>query len=227
MFTLDSFLQFLEKKDHLIKKHNTLTDEQKEEITNLLNKFPDKENKFDWNKLQDISYEDFMRVLSQTSKTQKKKLVKQGGLEGLTEGEDYVQAYEGFNVGKNKDAHVLGLIPLNYEASKLIASSHVGNCEGKWCTSYQKTSEYWNQYTQFENAILVYLFTDTEGSSFKKHALVIYPDLEEMTLYDEEDDQLLADDLNVYNIDPLPIFNKVMKIEAQLDIKPEENSKSL
>ena len=59
-----------------------------------MNKFPDKENRFDWNKIQDITYEEFIQVLSQVSKTQKKKRVHAEGIKGLEKGKDYEIVYQ-------------------------------------------------------------------------------------------------------------------------------------
>ena len=52
-----------EKKDHLIRRNPNLTDEQKQEIIELLGKHPSYENKIDWNKSNSLTYENFLSIL--------------------------------------------------------------------------------------------------------------------------------------------------------------------
>ena len=144
--------KLLEKKDHLIKKLTSLTDEQKQQAIDFFNKHPNYENEIDWNR-KDLTWEDFDAVInkSRDTKSQIKKAVKKG-IEGLQEGEDYIYLgtfkYEGSDV----DAY----IPLNWKGSRVLASDQVppllstvfdGFTGAKWCIAYQKTDQYWNSYT--------------------------------------------------------------------------------
>ena len=142
-------LNLLEKKDHIIRKMPNLTSEQKEELINFFNRHPNYENRVDWNKWKTLTYEDFKDILEIESKTQRKKSVKTRGIKGLKEGKDYIQL-------KNLPDDIQGYIPLNYEASKFIASRYVGGIEGKWCTAYQKTDKYWEEYKSY-GVIFIYL----------------------------------------------------------------------
>lgn len=136
-----------EKKDHLIKKLTNLTDEQKATIIAHLEQFPHKETLIDWNN-KNLTWADFEPVLASTSKTQKLKQVKTLGIEGLEEGGDYTVLYSKYPV--------IVVTPHNYEASKLIASSHVAGCEGQWCTAYQKSDMYWKNYISRKGSALIY-----------------------------------------------------------------------
>ena len=71
-----------EKKGHLIKRNPNLTDEQKQEITELLGKHPSYDNKIDWNKNNSLTYEDFMSVLRPL-------YINDLDPRGLIEGQDY------------------------------------------------------------------------------------------------------------------------------------------
>ena len=152
MKNYDYLEKLLEKKDHLIKKLTSLTDEQKQQAIDFFNKYPNYENEIDWNR-KDLTWEDFDAVInkSRDTKSQIKKAVKKG-IEGLQEGEDYIYLgtfkYEGSDV----DAYM----PLNWKGSRVLASDQVppllstefdGFTGAKWCIAYQKTDRYWNNYT--------------------------------------------------------------------------------
>ena len=154
-----------EKKDHLIRRNPNLTDEQKQEIIELLGKHPSYENKIDWNKNNSLTYEDFLEVLRPL-------YINDLDPRGLIEGQDYDILYE------SKD-EVLYFVH-TYDASKILASNSVapkiwtkipswcgeeektdeahafGHFDSehgdmkpgaKWCISMQTSSKYWNQYS--------------------------------------------------------------------------------
>ena len=154
-----------EKKDHLIRRNPNLTDEQKQEIIELLGKHPSYENKIDWNKNKSLTYEDFLSVL-------KPLYINDLDPRGLVEGQDYDILYESNN-------EVLYSV-YTYDASKILASNSVepelwteipywcGEAEktdeahafghfdsehgdmkpgAKWCISMQTSNEHWNDYS--------------------------------------------------------------------------------
>ena len=154
-----------EKKGHLIKRNPNLTDEQKQEITELLGKHPSYDNKIDWNKNNSLTYEDFMSVLRPL-------YINDLDPRGLIEGQDYDILYE-------SEDEVLYIVR-TYNASKILASNAIepelwtpipswcGEAEktdrahafgyfdsehgdmkpgAKWCISMQTSDRYWNQYS--------------------------------------------------------------------------------
>ena len=154
-----------EKKDHLIRRNPNLTDEQKQEIIELLGKHPSYENKIDWNKNNSLTYEDFLEVLRPL-------YINDLDPRGLIEGQDYDILYE------SKD-EVLYFVH-TYDASKILASNavapkiwtkipswcgeeektdeahafgHFDSEHGdmkpgaKWCISMQTSDKYWNEYS--------------------------------------------------------------------------------
>jgi hypothetical protein len=149
-----------EKKDHVIKKLKNLSGDQKEELIAFFKKYPNYESKIDWNN-KELSYKDFKDIMGKVSKTQKLKDVKQKGIKGLEHGVDYIDLKTS---SKGYDAYM----PLTHEGSKHIASKYIGaGCEGKWCTAYQKTSEYWDDYTD-EGTKFIYIIDGGE-----KYAVVV------------------------------------------------------
>ena len=158
--------RFYEKKDHLIKRNPNLTDEQKQEIIELLGKHPSYENKIDWNKSNSLTYNDFLSILRPL-------YINDLDPRGLIEGEDYDIIYE-------SDKEVLYSV-YTYDASRILASNNVapeiwteipdwcGDEEftdeahafghfdsehgdkkpgAKWCISMQTSTKYWNRYSE-------------------------------------------------------------------------------
>ena len=157
--------RFYEKKSHLIRRNLNLTDEQKQEIIELLGRHPSYENKIDWNKSSSLTYEDFLKVLRPL-------YINDLDPRGLVEGEDYDILYE-------SDDEVFYIVR-TYNASKILASNSVepelwtkipswcGEAEktdeahafghfdskhgdmkpgAKWCISMQTSDLHWNQYS--------------------------------------------------------------------------------
>ena len=158
-------IRIYEKKAHLIRRNPNLTDEQKQEIVELLGKHPSYDNKIDWNKNNSLTYEDFMSILRPL-------YVNDLDPRGLIEGQDYDILYE---YGKE----VLYIVR-TYNASKILASNNVepkmwtklpswcgeeektdgahafgyfdsehGNMKpgAKWCISMQTSDYHWNDYS--------------------------------------------------------------------------------
>ena len=155
-----------EKKDHLIRRNPNLTDEQKQEIIELLGKHPSYENKIDWNKSNSLTYENFMSVLRPL-------YINELDPRGLIEGEDYNILYK----SKNEVLYSV----YTYDASRILASNSVkpemwteipswcgreeftdeahafGHFDSehgdmkpgaKWCISMQTSDKYWNKYSE-------------------------------------------------------------------------------
>ena len=190
-----------EKKDHLIKKTPNLTNEQKEEIINHFKEFPHKENLIDWNKLKDLTYNDFEKVIKQESKRQKKQNVKEIGLQGLKENIDYVVVYEQYPI--------LAVMPLNWEASKLLASKYVCGVEGKWCTDYQKDSSYFIRYQLESHRHSIVYVLDFQ----KKDKMAIEFQKGEEIFWDKEDNKLPFSFfqlfLEPYGLKPWSVLSKI------------------
>ena len=175
-----------ERKDHLIRKHpdfNTLPLEQQ---NHLLNYFSNRDKTpnldIDWNKLASYNIQDVLKATYELSKTGKEKAVKKSGIKGLEKGKDYLEF-------PTPSSNIKAYIPLNYEASRLIASSRIGSCEGKWCTAYQKTDEHWKKYLR-RGAVFIYIIAPET-----KYAVATYPN-SKFEVYDITDKKISAKILN-------------------------------
>jgi hypothetical protein len=143
---MKNYFTFLEAKEAIIKKA-PWSDEEKKQIQELVDKYPQKASKIDWNKIKDLAAKDVLAALQEASK----KDVKKGKIAGITSGKDYIDIstdkYEAY-------------IPLTWEASRILAHESVGGCTGQWCTAYQKNQRYWTQYVFQEDKILVYVMSN-------------------------------------------------------------------
>ena len=166
-----------EKKDHLIVKHKDFKSLPKEKQEWLINYFKSRDNPpnmtIDWLKLNNYDIEDIYKATLEKSKTALKKAVKKAGIEGLKEGEDYIE----LDISKYTNTYK-AYVPLHWEASKLIASSKVGRCEGKWCTAYQKDSSHWVQHTKTDKAVLIYLVDTSESDKYAIKYFINYPKID-------------------------------------------------
>ena len=204
-----------EKKGHLIRRNPNLTDEQKQEIVELLGKHPSYDNKIDWNKNKSLTYEDFLKVLRPL-------YINDLDPRGLVEGQDYDILYE-------SGSEVLYSI-YTYDASKILASNAVapkmwtklpswcgeeektdkahafgyfdsehGDMKpgAKWCISMQTSDEHWNQY----NPNYQFFFWFRNKASLRnnrKIAIGVYKSTWEVALlYNGADNQIRT---------PLPLY---------------------
>ena len=196
-----------EKKAHLIRRNPNLTDEQKQEIIELLGKHPSYDNKIDWNKNNSLTYEDFMSVLRPL-------YINDLDPRGLIEGQDYDILYE-------SEDEVLYSV-YTYDASRILASNSVepelwtpipswcGEAEktdrahafgyfdsehgdmkpgAKWCISMQTSDRYWNQYSpNFQ--FLFWFRNDPMLANNRKIAIELSKNTWEIALrYDEADNE--------------------------------------
>jgi len=235
MNLLEQFKLLFEKKDHLIKKLKNLSHEEKDILIDFFKRKPNLENKIDWLN-PELKFDDFKDVM-ETSKTERKKMVKSSGIAGLTEGKDYLIFpldklwVDKYNGERNFDLY--GYIPLNHEASKLIASKNIGGCEGQWCTA-MNDNKYWKNYTYKGEIVLIYIIkTDKLFNNLKtKYAIAIYPKNDRFEIFNEEDDEMGTSDLykwtkidmqedifsNPKNMNIIEKARKILQSESNINI---------
>ena len=117
--------RLFENKDKFINRNPNLTDEQKKEIKDTLNRYSYLEGTVDWNKSDKFTYEDFKSMIldkAKTSKTSQKK--QKRSMAGLTEGKDYLCLYDGEGKMKGGGREVM-YVPLTWKASMILGSNHV------------------------------------------------------------------------------------------------------
>lgn len=189
----EEYIYLLERKDHLIDRLKNLNSIEKSIVKSFFYRKPQLEKKIDWNN-NNLLFSDFSKIMNKPTKTDKRKTIKKG-LNSLKEGKDYI---------KISTHDWLGYIPLNYEASKIIASKYVGDCEGRWCTAYQKDNRYWIEEVYEKNNILMYILVN----SFK-YALTYNVVNNDVTIWSKLNAEI-----------PEDIFYEISDISIENDIRP-------
>jgi len=167
------FTDYLEAKETLINKLNW-TDEQKKQIQELVNKYPQKASKIDWNQ-KDLTFNSVLSTLQETSK----KDIKTGNISGLKLGIDYLDL---------STEEYTAYVPLSYPAARVIANKKVGGVEGKWCITDQNTREHWDSYVNNipildeDELIQMYQAEKDANTDFESDE-----DYEAMNTFDRED----------------------------------------
>jgi hypothetical protein len=149
----------LEDKSNVINKLKKLSSAEKKKLIAIFKEKPhledlkDKRGRpvIDWNN-KNLTFNDFLNVISYRSSSEIKKAVKEKGIGGLKKGVDYLPV----NI---KDEYWVGYIPLTHEASVHIANNKIGNCVGKWCTAY-KDKQYWIDYMIDNKLVPIYIIGD-------------------------------------------------------------------
>ena len=152
-----------ESKTTLLKKllnNGNITEEQFHIANDFFKRHTAFEKEIDWNRGLNITWDELSSVIykERNNKSQARKKIRKG-LEGFTEGKDYLILEEG-------DSYV-AYQPFTWEASRMIASHYVEpsrNEEGEvedanWCTAYQKDKTYWDDHNEQE--AFIYLCGET------------------------------------------------------------------
>ena len=170
-----------ESKESTLKRQVLLTDEQREYLIKLFNKYnylwsllpSDKLNKgtLEWKDCKDI-----IEQVGKSKTARKKK-----GITGLKEGYDYIFLGEGFN---ETIGNYLMYQPLTYKGSKVLASNSIEpkkESGAQWCVAYQKDYIYWRHYSYKDKCKFIYLMTEDT-----KYAIAKYPNKVEVFTFEDK-----------------------------------------
>ena len=137
-------------------KNGNITEEQFQIADEFFKTYSAFENEIDWNRGLKITWDDLKAVIykERNSESKTRKKIRKG-LEGFTEGKDYL-------VLEETDSYT-AYQPFTWEASRMIASHYVEpsrNEEGEiedanWCTAYQKDTYYWDNHNKMEAFIYI------------------------------------------------------------------------
>ena len=151
-----------ESKTTLLKKllnNGNITEEQFHIADDFFKRHNAFEKEIDWNRGLNITWDDLKKVIykERNNKSQARKKIRKG-LEGFTEGKDYLVLEEGEYEGEPWTVYQ----PFTWEASRMIASHYVEPIEGYnrtldagWCTAYQKDRSYWDSHNKQEAFIYI------------------------------------------------------------------------
>lgn len=147
---MKNFTQYLiESKDRFIKKNKNLTKDQKKELIKFFKTNRQAENKIDWNKSSNMTYDDFLAIMMETKSGRKTK-IKHQKIKGLTEGKDYIHV-------RMKTKEYLAYIPLTFDAAQKFNTKELGVCSGPWCIGHSGNAYHWNEEVIQEKQVPVYV----------------------------------------------------------------------
>ena len=209
-----------ESKTNQLKKllnNGNITEEQFQIADKFFKTYSAFENEIDWNRGLKITWDDLKEVIykERNSESKTRKKIRKG-LEGFTEGKDYLVLDEGIYNGEPRVAYQ----PFTWEASRMIASRYVEpsrNEEGRlddadWCTTYQKHNIFWTHHNEIE----AFIYICGESIPTKKVAISISKEE-----YDANNTEFLysTGSLN-FNIWDFKNNNNTIEEEELLEIVP-------
>ncbi len=200
MNIFDQHIIFLEAKEKLI---NAMpwTDEQKKEIQELVNKYPQKASKIDWNN-KELDAEEVLGVLREESKKLIKKQVRQG-IPGLKENYDYIE----ITGIKSKYPDSRFFVPITFKGSCAIGRG------SKWCTTSEKEPQHWRNYIRNGKTFIYVLTPNIEDKVYSYVALVFGKNGNYEGAFDKNDAALRSTQLIIDNlgIDPTQLSPYIEK----------------
>ena len=195
-------------------KNGNITEDQFNKADEFFKTYSAFENEIDWNRGLNITWNDLKEVIykERNSESKTRKKIRKG-LEGFTEGKDYL-------VLKETDSYT-AYQPFTWEASRMIASHYVEPSKNEdedledanWCTAYQKDRGYWDDHNEIE----AFIYICGESIPTKKVAISISEEE-----YDASDSKFLysTDDLN-FNIWDFDDYNNTIEEEELLEVVPD------
>ena len=206
-----------ESKTNQLKKllnNGNITEEQFQIADEFFKKYSAFEKEIDWNRGLNITWDDLKAVIykERNSESQTKKKIRKG-LEGFTEGKDYL-------VIEETDSYT-AYQPFTWEASRMIASHYVEPSKNEdgdpddadWCTAYQKDRDYWDDHNKIE--AFIYICGETIPS--KKVAISISKEE-----YDASGSEFLYSLDNLYfNIWDFNDDNYIIEKDELLEVVPD------
>ena len=198
--------------------NGNITEEQFQIADKFFKTYSAFENEIDWNRGLNITWNDLKEVIykERNSKSNTKKKIRKG-LEGFTEGKDYLVLDEGIYNGEPWVAYQ----PFTWEASRMIASHYVEpfiNEDGylddaDWCTTYQKHNIFWTNHNKIE----AFIYICGESIPTKKVAISISEED-----YDANDTEFLYSTGNLnFNIWDFNNSNDTIEEEELLEVVPD------
>ena len=195
-------------------KNGNITEEQFNTADKFFKTYSAFENEIDWNRGLNITWDDLKEVIykERNSESQTKKKIRKG-LEGFTEGKDYLVIEE--------TGSYTAYQPFTWEASRMIASHYVEpfkNEDGDlddadWCTAYQKDRDYWDNHNKIE----AFIYICGEDIPSKKVAISISKEE-----YDASGSEFLysTGSLN-FNIWDFDDYNDTIEEDELLEVVPD------
>lgn len=163
MNTVDLITLFLESsKDRFINKLN-ITDEEKQELKDFCDKYPQYASRIDWQR-RDLTWEDIKPILKlpSQSKSAKKRQAKN---------DPKLLFQRGSFIIYKETENWLYVLPQSWEDAKFMDSSACGGEGAKWCIGWKESPTHWNGYTSGDESWKTSSFILAFNKNYDPHAL--------------------------------------------------------
>lgn len=183
MNTVDLITLFLESsKDRFINKLN-ITDEEKQELKDFCDKYPQYASRIDWQR-KDLTWEDIKPILElpSQSKSAKKRQAKN---------DPKLLFQRGSFIVYKETQNWLYVLSQSWEDAKFMDSSACGGEGAKWCIGWKESPTHWKGYTSGDEAWKTSSFILAFNKNYDPHVL---DDVPRVTRRDSEGNSIEVPD---------------------------------
>lgn len=210
MNTLDLVTLFLESsKDRFINKLN-ITDDEKQELKDFCDKYPQYASRIDWQK-RDLTWEDIKPILElpSQSKSAKKRQAKN---------DPKLLFQRGSFIVYKETENWLYVLPQSWEDAQFMDSSACGGEGAKWCIGWKRSSSHWEGYTSGDDEWRTSSFVLAFNKNYDPHILDDVPKVE---VTDNEDNTIEVPNPRNMHYKQLANEGKLLKYMIQILDDPE------
>lgn len=167
MDTLDLVTLFLESsKDRFINKLN-ITDEEKQELKDFCDKYPQYASQIDWQK-KNLTWDDIKPILALPSQSKSAKK-RQAKIDPKT----FFQ--KGSFIIYKETENWLYVLPQSWEDAQFMDSSACGGEGARWCIGWKERPTYWKDYTSGDEPNMTSSFVLAFNKNYNPHILDSVP----------------------------------------------------
>lgn len=213
MNTLDLVTLFLESsKDRFINKLN-ITDEEKQELKDFCDKYPQYASRINWQK-RDLTWEDIKPILElpSQSKSAKKRQAKN---------DPKLLFQRGSFIIYKETENWLYVLPQSWEDAKFMDSSACGGEGAKWCIGWKESPTHWKGYTSGDESWKTSSFILAFNKNYDPHVL---DDIPRVTKRDSEGNSIEVPDPSNEAYQKAANEGKLLKYMIQVLDDPEDQT---
>lgn len=178
--------RFFERKDHIIKKLNNLTDEEKEEVIEWFKTHSSYESdpSINWQN-KDLTMDDFKALMAkaENSKSAKKRRIKSNAALLFEEHGQIVKETENW----------IYVLPLSWEDAKFMDSSNCGGEGARWCIGWKESSTHWDRYVNGDHPSETSSFVIAYNKQYDPSIIDTFPKCKSREVYHNNSDELVPD----------------------------------
>lgn len=183
---LELINRFFERKDHIIKKLNNLTDEEKNEVIEWFKTHSSYESdpSINWQN-KNLTMDDFKALMAkaENSKSAKKRRIKSNAALLFEEHGQIIK----------ETSKWIYVLPWSWEDAKFMDSSKCGGEGARWCIGWKTSPQHWNNYTSGDNPSDTSSFVIAYNKQYDPSLIDTFPKCKSREVYYNDSDELVPD----------------------------------